>query len=132
MTVQTHDQVCPVPDEIMPVPVTGVVKANIEHDLRTNPQAADYGAWTTYVLTATQAAQPILPFDPNRARALLIVSGTGPVYVGTPAQTQANPPLGGLLPTGTIAEVKNNQALWLAPDGTHTATVTVLVERWDS
>lgn len=126
------EQVKPVPDaEMVPVPVSGVVRANIEHDLNTQAQAADFGAWSTYSVTATGPAQQILPFDPSRARALIIVSGTGPVYVGTQAQCQASPPVGGQLPTGTY-EVKNNQKLWLVSDGSHTATVTVLMERWES
>lgn len=126
------EQVKPVPDaQMVPVPVSGEVRANIEHDINTQAQAADFGAWATYTLSATQAAQPILPFDPSRSRALIIVSGIGPVYVGSQAQCQASPPVGGQLPAG-VYEVKNNQKLWLVPDGTHTATVTVLMERWES
>lgn len=122
-------------EELAPVQITGTVSLGgeiLDKGLRTTPQAAAYGAWFTYVLAATTAAQPILPFDDARARALIIVSGTGPVYVGTQAQTQASPVLGGLLATGATVEVKNQQTLWLAPDGTHTATVTVLVERWET
>ena len=124
------EQVKPVPDaEMVPVPVSGSVR--VEHDVPTMPRAADFGAWTTYTLTATTTAQPILPYDSNRARAVIIVSGAGPVYVGSEGQVQASPVLGGLLPTGAIVETKNKQKLWLAPDGTHSATVTVLVERWE-
>lgn len=127
--MDSPEHVAPVPDaEMVPVPVKGAV--TIEGALPTTPRAADFGAWITYVLAANTAAQPILPYDDDRSRALIIVSGTGPVYVGSQGQTQASPVLGGLLPTGATIEVKNKQALWLASDGTHTATVTVLVERW--
>lgn len=54
----------------------------------------------------------------------------GVVFVGSKAQCQASPALGGQVPNGAVAEVKNKQELWLAPDGTHAATVTVLLERW--
>jgi hypothetical protein len=121
-----------VPDaaELAPVPVSGEI--TLKGQVPTTARAADFGAWATYTLTATQAATRILLHDEQRSRALLIVSGTGPVYVGTQAQCQASPPLGGQLATGAVAEVKNKQELWLAPDGTHTATVTVLVERFGS
>jgi hypothetical protein len=115
-----------------PVPVSGTVHAHVKGDVPTKDKGADYGSWSTYVLTATQAAQKILPHDEQRRRALLLVSGSGPVYVGTQGQTQANPPVGGLLATGAVVETKNRQELWLAPDGTHTATVTLLIERYES
>jgi hypothetical protein len=92
---------------------------------------ADYGGWFTFALTATQAAQIIMPHDERRARAVIIVQSTGgTVWVGSKPQTQASPVLGGNLPPGTF-ELKNKQELWLAPDGTHTATVTVLIERYE-
>jgi hypothetical protein len=124
-------------EALTPVPVVGTVSLDneiLDRGFRTSPQAAAFGAWMTYTLAATAAAQPILPFDDKRSRALIIVSGTGPIYVGTQAQCQANPPVGGLLPSSSggaaVYEVRNQQSLWLAPDGSHTATVTVLVERW--
>src|SRR5579859_4814904 len=107
--------------EPIPVPVHGEVA--IRGDVPTAPKAAGFGAWATYTLAATTAAQKILPYDEQRARA---------VYVGSRAQCQASPVLGGQLATGTIVDTRNKQELWLAPDGTHTATVTVLVERWAS
>lgn len=54
----------------------------------------------------------------------------GVVYVGTQAQCQQK--LGGVLPPGTAVVIENNQALWMAPDGTNPVTVSVLTERWDS
>ena len=116
--------------EPIPVPVHGEVA--IRGDVPTAPKAAGFGAWATYTLAATTAAQKILPYDEQRARAVLIISGAGPVYVGSRAQCQASPVLGGQLATGTIVDTRNKQELWLAPDGTHTATVTVLAERWAS
>lgn len=121
------------PEVLTPVPVTGTVGLSseiLDKGFRTSPQAAGYGAWTTYVLGGTEKAQPIIPFDDRRARALIIVSGTGPVFVGTMAQTQSSPPLGGQLATGATVEIRNQQQLWMVPDGTHSVTVTVLVERW--
>lgn len=117
---------------LQPVPVHGHVTAKVEGSVPTAPKAADFGAWQTYTLAATTAAQLILPHDEQRARAVIIVAGTGPVFVGTKAQCQASPVLGGSLATGANVETRNRQELWLAPDGTHTATVTVLTERWGS
>lgn len=96
----------------------------------TNPQAADYGAYTTFTLAATTPAQQIIGEDPRRSRAYVFCSGTGPVYIGSQAQCQASPVLGYQLVTGTGLEIKNNQQVWLAPDGSHSATVSVLIERW--
>lgn len=111
--------------------VPGLAAVPVQHagDLPTTPRAADYGAWMTYPLAAATPAQRILLYDDKRARAVLVVSGTGPVFVGTAAQTQATPALGGSLPAG-VYELRNKQELWLAPDGAHTATVAVLAERW--
>jgi hypothetical protein len=95
-----------------------------------NVQASDYGAFYSITVGATDAPRQILPFDENRHRAVILVGGIGPVFIGTVAQVNASPPLGFLLPTGMQIEVRNNQAVWMAPDGTHTATVSVLAERW--
>jgi hypothetical protein len=116
---------------LAPVPVSGTVHAHVKGDVPTKDRGADYGSWSTYVLASTTAAQKILPHDEQRRRAVLIVSGTGPVYVGTQGQTQASPPVGGLLATGAVVETKNRQELWLVPDGA-SATVTVLIERYES
>lgn len=116
---------------LAPVPVSGKVHAHIEGPVPTKDLGADFGGWITYTLAATTAPQRILMHDEHRRRAVIIVSGTGPVFVGTEAQTKASPVLGGQLATGAVIETKNRQELWLAPDGTHTATVTVLNERWE-
>jgi hypothetical protein len=113
------------------------VPVHVGHDLSVQGQAADYGAWQTYITPAgADQARPILPFDPNRHRATIIVNGAaGNVWVGTAAQCQANPPVGGFLAAaqpGLQTIVENNQALYLIGDGAHICTVTVLVERWDN
>jgi hypothetical protein len=123
----------PVPQVIPPVPVA------VGHDLNVQGQAADYGAWMTYVIPAgADIARPILPFEPARHRATVIVSAPGAVvagsgvWVGTAAQCQATPPVGGFLPAGASPVIENNQALWLIGDGVNAMRVTVLQERWDS
>ena len=58
------------------------------------------------------------------------VSSPGFVYLGTQAQCQQK--LGGVLLAGQQVVIENNQALWMAPDGTDPVTVSVLAERWDS
>lgn len=115
--------------DLVPLPV------KIPHDVSVLGQAADYGSWSTVATPAgADQARPILPFEPQRHRAVLIVAGAaGGVWVGTPGQCQASPPVGGFLPAGgPPVIVENNQQLWLIGDGAHACTVTVLQERWDS
>jgi hypothetical protein len=123
----------PVHEAIQPVPV------HLGHEINVQGQAADFGAWTTYVLAAgVTQAQMILPMEPARHRATVIVSAPGAVvagsgvWVGTMAQCQASPPVGGFLAAGASVVIENNQALYLIGDGTNAMRVTVLQERWDS
>lgn len=119
--------------DLVPLPV------RVGHDVSVQGQAADYGGWSTFITPAgADVARPILPFEPSRHRAVILVgiavaaAGAG-VWVGTPAQCQASPPVGGFLFAGGPAVVvENNQALWLVGDGAHACTVSVLQERWDS
>jgi hypothetical protein len=101
-----------------------------DHGANVNIQAADYGAFFSYTVGATDPARQLLPFDENRFKARILCSGVGPVYIGSEAQCKASPALGFVLPTGVMLEISNNQAVWMVPDGTHTATVSVLAERW--
>jgi hypothetical protein len=119
---------------VEPVPV------HIPHQVDVQAQAADFGAYMTYVTPAgADQARIILPFDAHRHRATITVSAPGAavagsgVWVGTEAQVKASPPVGGFLPAGLMAlPVENNQGLWLIGDGTNAMRVTVTVERWDS
>lgn len=72
---------------------------------------------------ADQWSQVVLTFN---------AAGGGLLYVGSQAQVQASPPLGGQIPAGMTAEVRNQQQLWAAPDGLNPVTVSVLVERWET
>jgi hypothetical protein len=51
------------------------------------------------------------------------------VWIGTQAQCQASPPVGGFLPGGTFI-LENDQAVWLVGDGANAVRVTVINERW--
>jgi hypothetical protein len=129
MTETTHTE------PLAPVPVSGSV--SIGHDLNVQNQAADYGAWATYVTpAAADTARKILPHDEYRHRATIVVNGAaGYVVVGTQAQCQATSLVGGQLfagQPGLQVIIENNQDLWLVGDGSHSCTVTVLVERWES
>jgi hypothetical protein len=117
-----------------PVLIGGTV--HVGHAIDAQAQAADFGAFQTYTTPAgADQARPVLPFDSNRHRALVIVSAPGAVvagsgvWVGTAAQTQATPPVGGFLPPGTY-ELGNDQGLWMIGDGANSMRVTVLNERW--
>lgn len=123
--------------DAQPIPVSG--KVSVHGAVRTHQQAADWGAYFTITLTGTEAPIPLLPYDVNRARAYITCTGTGPVYVGSVAgatamrngQTTGQAPAF-ILPTGITLPITHKQPVWLAPDGTHTATVSVAVERWES
>jgi hypothetical protein len=129
MTADTEEHVTQAAPEAVPV--------HVGHDLNVQGQAADFGSWATYTTpAAADVARQILPYDPNRHRATIIVNGSaGNVWVGTMAQCQASPPVGGYLAAGApglqVIE-ENNQALYMIGDGSHACTVTVLVERWDN
>lgn len=123
-----HDD--PVP--LTPVPVTGeVVVAGRAH---TTEEAADFGAYRSIVLAGTEDKIQVLPYDKRRVRALIACSGTGPVYVGSEAQCAqvkaGNVAAAGwVLTTGTSLPVGHKQPVWMIPDGSHSATVSVAEER---
>lgn len=114
------------------VPVTGEVQ--VQGRVTTSEEAADFGTYRTIVLAGTEDKQMILPYDAHRVRAYIVCSGTGPVYVGSEGQCAAvragNPTGGGfLLPTGVTLAVGHKQPVWLIPDQTHPATVSIAQER---
>lgn len=124
----------------LPVPVSGSVEVDVIHgNLLVHEEAADFGAYFTITLTGTEQPIQLLPYDVNRARAYITCTGTGPVFVGSTqgVQTMRNGQTSGqapafILSTGITLAVTHKQPVYLAPDGTHTATVSVAVERWES
>jgi hypothetical protein len=129
--------------EFVPTPVLvgGTVHVggpvHVAHPLQTHAHAADFGSYMTYATPAgADIARQILPFDNSRHRAVLVVSAPGSVaatagvWIGTQAQCQASPPVGGYLPNGTVLAVEHNQAIWLVGDGANALRVTVVMERW--
>jgi hypothetical protein len=134
MTTPHGEPAAPAP-EVAP----DAVPVHVRHDVNVQNQAADFGSYVTYKLPAgATAAQPIAPFDPARHKLIIIVSAPGAVvagsgvWIGSQAQTQASPPVGGFLPAGTTLPVEHNQAIWLVGDGTNAMNVTVAMERWDN
>jgi len=123
-----------------PVPVAGEVEIRQVHgSVLIHEEAADFGAYFTDVLAGTEQPLMLLPYDVNRKRAWITCTGAGPVYVGSPTGVQAM--RGGavtgqapafILATGITLQVSHKQAVWIAPDGTHGATISVAVERWES
>lgn len=119
-----------------PVLVGGTI--HVGHAVDSQAQAADFGAYMTYTTPAgADAARPILPFDSNRHRATITVSAPGApvagsgVWIGTQAQCQATPPVGGFLPVGLNSyPVEHDLGLWMIGDGTNSLRVTVAIERW--
>jgi hypothetical protein len=119
--------------------VLEAVPVRLGHDVNVQSQGADYGSYQTFVTPAgADVPRIILPFDGNRRAARLIVSAPGApangsgVWVGTQAQTQASPPVGGFLPVGGTLLVEHNQPVWMVGDGVNALRVTVAMERWDS
>ncbi len=120
---------------IAPVPIVGTV--HLGGRVQTGEEAADFGTYRTITLTGTEDKQQILPYDLHRARAWILVSGTGPVYVGSEAQCAAvkggHPEAGGArVATGQTLPVQHKQPLWLVGDGTNPAFVVVAQERFDT
>jgi len=135
-----HDQA---PAPVQPVPIAGEVDIRAIHgSALVHEEAADFGAYYTITYVGTEnpdSKTPVLPYDVNRARAYITCTGTGPVYVGSYAGVQAmrNGQTGGqapafILATGITLPVTHKQAVYIAPDGTHPATVSVAIERWES
>jgi hypothetical protein len=103
--------------------VIPAVPVQVGHDLNVQGQAADYGAWMTYLTPAgADQARPILPFEPARHRATIVVSAltSGPVP-GQPSQlfegaTGVGPGAGTtIVATGVL------------PQGTYTVTPVVMM-----
>ncbi len=115
--------------EMQPVEVHGTV--SVRGSAKVIEKAADYGAYFTIVLAGTEAAQQILPFDVNRRVAYVTCTGTGPVWVGSEAQAKAAIKMGFSLATGITLPVTHQQPLWLVGDGSHAATVSIAIERWE-
>lgn len=134
MTDQAHE-FAEAPAAPAPIPVSGDL--TVHGAVQTHPQAADYGAYFTVKLAGTEAPAQLLPYDVNRKVAYVAVTGTGPVYVGSlgGVTAMANGAVNGqtpafILATAVTLPITHKQALYLAPDGTHSATVSVAVERW--
>lgn len=131
------------PPVVTPVPVSGEVEIRKVHgSLLVHPEAADFGAAFTITFTGTEAPAPLLPYDVNRVRAYILCTGTGPVYVayrdpgGLAAIRNSGVTTGQvpvfILASGQSLPLTHKQAVYIAPDGTHSATVSVAVERWES
>jgi hypothetical protein len=128
------------PPSPVPVPVTIVDDVRVAHGAELiHEEAADFGAYFTLTFAGTEAPLQLLPYDVNRARAYITCTGTGPVYIGSVAGVTAlkagatgGQAPGFILATGITLPVTHKQAVYISPDGTHAATVSVAVERWES
>jgi hypothetical protein len=114
-----------------PVGVEGTV--SITDAVRTNEEAADFGAYSTYAVSATDAPIRILGHDENRARAVIWIDGTtNSVWIGKKEQIFASVGAqGALLSSGQAREIKNKQELWMAPNAV-ACNVSVINERWEA
>lgn len=118
----------PLPDEHFIVPVM--------------ERAAIFAGYSTFVFTGSEPVPfRAMPRDDVRKVGYIIVSGTGPVYVGNNksalTQLRANglPSSGQIMgvavvPAGTTLTVTHQEGMYVIPDGTHSATVTAGFERW--
>lgn len=114
--------------EPTPVGITGTV--TVDTAVRTNEEAADYGAYSTYAVSATDSPIQILGHDDNRARAVIWVDVQS-VYIGKREQIYATGGAqGALLSSGQRIEIRNKQPVWMAPNG-QACNVSVINERWE-
>lgn len=116
--------------EPTPVGITGTV--TVDTAVRTNEEAADYGAYSTYAVSATDSPIQILGHDDNRARAVIWVDGTtNSVWIGKREQIYAaTGAQGALLSSGQRLEIRNKQPVWMAPNAV-ACNVSVINERWE-
>jgi hypothetical protein len=110
--------------------------------VRTMERAAIYGGYSTWVFAGTETtAYRVLARDDSRARAYVTCSGTGPIYVAGSKDALVTVRNNGLptsgpafgiivLAAGVVIPVSHQEALYVMPDGTHSATVSVAAERW--
>ena len=118
------------------------VQAESKFSVSVTERAAFFGAYSTVVFAGTEGVTLALPYDELRARAYLICSGNGPVYVGRKdalnavranGLTSSGLTLGvGVLPAGFTMPVTHQEAVHVMPDGTHSVTVTIVAERWSA
>lgn len=123
-----------------PILIAGEVTLKSPDPMVTREQTADFGSYNVFT-AAVPAAQPIriMPEDPHRTAGYILVSGAGPVYIGTEAQMNqtyqaaiggiGGSLVGGVIPAGILVPVGHRQVVWMCGDGTHAATVTVIMER---
>ena len=114
-----------------PVEITGKVTGT----MRVNPEAADYGSYSTFFFdgTATDVPQRVLNRDNDRQRAVIQVV-TGSAYIGKKEQIASGVTGNGWLQTSTMQplEVRNKQEVWVMGVAAAPCTIAVLNERWDS
>lgn len=112
------------------VGVKGTV--SVDNAVKTNEEAADYGAYSTYSVTPTDQPIRILGHDDARARATIYVDGsTNSVWIGKREQIFASVGAqGALLSSGQRIVIQNKQELWMAPNSI-ACNVSVINERWE-
>lgn len=109
--------------EIQPIPVR-VVGAEKE-------AAAVFGAWVKHTLLSTDPPRQILPEDTRRKRAVIVVSGAGGIYIGSPGQVQnaaVAAASAGELSTGAVVTSESASEQWVLAQAD--TVVSVLIERY--
>lgn len=117
---------CPAYKPPPPAKIEG--KVRIDHAVKTNEEAADYGSYSRWEFATTDPPVAILRHDDKRARALVWAT-VGTVLLGSRKQVVNGQ---GILITTTTAPVpiSNKQELWAVGSG-GAATVNVINERWE-
>lgn len=114
------------PTALTPIGVSGTV--SIGHSVKTNPEAADFGAYSTYALAGNEAPFRVLTHDDNRARAVIQVDASA-VIIGKKEQIFSTGNGWKQSSSMTPLEIRNKQEVWVVPTGT-ACNVMVLNERW--
>ena len=86
------------------------VPVHVPRPLDTQPQAADFGGWSSYSLAGTEQPQPVLPFDTYRHRAVIKVNG--PVTAGGQSSSTATGSSTGPASGAIITQLALKQGLY--------------------
>ena len=113
-----------------PIPVTIVHNGSEQ----TEKHAPDSSEWQTWRLNGNEQPFRLLPYNPKRDRAVIIVgagaAGNTNGYVMVGSQNKVTNGQGGILRSGAQPTVEGASEVWCVPDGANSLWVTVLDERY--
>lgn len=101
---------------------------------RTEREAPDSSEWMTWQLTGTEKPFRVLPNNPKRDRAVIVVmpgnAANAAGYVMFGSNNKVSNGQGGILRSGASVTVEGASEVWCVPDGVNSLWVTVIDERY--